>query len=253
MSGIIDVVTQECTQLIPRKANKDNHSFYEQTAEKLSGAEGKALSSRDLGGAAPDEAPHGRRPPRLTEGPAETSGRLGLWSSAKGVVKQDLGSLEQFFHEKTDFGSKGNRVHGLADETYGKPEGLPLNSSQLSTLFISKDSLIREERLPASSFFNFSPSFDNLYFLNLVFLFFLVESLNLSFLKSGDDPQKQKNLRGLGQKSFPKNLEKRKVASVIRVTQFFIENWFLQKTFLLNPLKLGFLFGVFVDAFKVGS
>lgn len=168
-------------------------------------------------------------------------------------TRGDLWSLEQFLQQKNDFAPKEIMVPGLVDDTSAKREGFPLNSERVRADFISKGPFIQGKSSSAPSLLKFFPSLDNFYFLNLVFLFFLVESLNFSLLGAANRPQKQKYGRGLIKISVPKTLQRGRLSSVVPGRPSLTENSFLEKAFLLNPLKLGFLFGVFVDAFKVGS
>jgi hypothetical protein len=76
-----------------------------------------------------------------------------------------------------------------------------------------------------------------LYFINLFFLFSLIESVNFAFFRKSNKSSQAT------QSNFAK-----KNHSFLITTDLFKKN-----VLLLNPLKLGFLFGLFVDAFKVGS
>lgn len=125
----------------------------------------------------------------------------------------------------------------------------------------------------------FGQNLEKFYFLNLFFLFCLIESLNFIFFgkqykKNKLTERKNSSYFFLPKQSFQKTQDKRfeqgafgqKTVNLksdnyeFRSRKFglwpeaSVQKLFFQKKFiLLNPMKLGFLFGLFVDAFKVGS
>ena len=120
---------------------------------------------------------------------------------------------------------------------------------------------------------------EKFYFINLFFLFSLTESLNFIFFGKQEKKKKFTQIKNssyffLPKRSFQKTQDQifeqgaldQKTLNLKSDTHEFMsrnfglwpdasaQNLFFQKNLiLLNPLKLGFLFGVFVDAFKVGS
>jgi hypothetical protein len=83
------------------------------------------------------------------------------------------------------------------------------------------------------SFPNCFFNLEKLYFINLFLLFSLIESVNFAFFRNNNKGNEPK-LSNFAAKNNSFDLLKK-------------------NAFLLNPLKLGLLFGLFVDAFKVGS
>ena len=88
-----------------------------------------------------------------------------------------------------------------------------------------------------TSFPPFFHKIEKFYFINLFVLFSLIESVNFAFFRKNNKRSQAT------QSNFTK-----KNHSFLITTDLFKKN-----ALLLNPLKLGFLFGLFVDAFKVGS
>ena len=89
------------------------------------------------------------------------------------------------------------------------------------------------------------PNIPSFHFLNLLILFCFFESINFSFV----DSQKQKNR--LFSFTLQQLMEQKKTDDkepFLTQTRFFRQN-----LIVFNPVKLGFFFGLFVDAFKVGS
>lgn len=83
----------------------------------------------------------------------------------------------------------------------------------------------------------------NFNFLNLSVLFFVLESTNVFFIRPNKKFDFSKYERGVGGAG----------GALPHSALSFFSVGFKSLRSILNPLKLGFLFGIFVDAFKVGS
>jgi hypothetical protein len=172
-------------------------------------------------------------------------------------LKESLDSwgFETLFNKLKTF-KFNSFVNFLQDQTPLTPieKNISPNSSPIPSLEDSKNqrffTQISKERVSQ----DFFPNLEKFYFTNLFFLFFLIESLNFAFL-GGNSPQNKKFL----QRENPNSLKKKQyffasIHSLNAIKEKMSGNFFFQKKMsVLNPLKLGFLFGLFVDAFKVGS